>query len=257
MIELTSQNKYHSPDQRPSWFARKFPDWYFYPRMIGVVFKAAHLSKRGRYGSDEWIDSSRTTMKALEGAGVHFSINNLDIIRNLKSSCVFIGNHMSTLETFILPCLIQPYRNVTFIIKKELIEYPVFKHVMIHRDPVVVGRANPRDDLKAVIDGGSERLQRDLSIIVFPQTTRRVDFDPKNFNTIGIKLAKKAGVPIVPFALRTDAWGNGKKIKEFGPVNPTLPVYIEFGEPVSVSGNGREEHEAIIDFIQNRVDKWM
>ena len=163
---------------------------------------------------------------------------------------------MSTLETFVLPCIIQPYRDVTFIVKRELIEYPVFKHVMIHRDPIVVGRVNPRDDLKAVLEGGEERLGRNISIIVFPQTTRKVEFDTKQFNTIGVKLAKRAGVPVVPFALKTNAWGNGKRIKEFGKIDPTRPIHICFGEPLTVSGGGREEHEFIIQFVTSKLKEW-
>ena len=196
-------------------------------------------------------------MTALESVGVNFEIENFAAFKDLDSPCVFIGNHMSTLETFVLPCIIQPYRDVTFIVKKELIEYPVFKHVMINRDPVVVGRANPRDDLKAVLEGGHDRLGRNISIVVFPQTTRTVDFDPKHFNTIGIKLAKRAGVPIVPFALRTDAWANGKRIKEFGRIDPAKPVHISFTDPIHVSGSGKEEHEFIVDFISNRLKAWI
>jgi len=37
----------------------------------------------------------------------------------LPSACVFIGNHMSILETFVLPCLIQPHRDVTFVVKES------------------------------------------------------------------------------------------------------------------------------------------
>ena len=58
---------------------------------------------------------------------------------------------------------------------------------------------------KAVLEGGKQRLQKGISIIVFPQTTRTVRFEPENFNSIGVKLAQRAKVPIIPLALRTDA----------------------------------------------------
>jgi 1-acyl-sn-glycerol-3-phosphate acyltransferase len=195
-------------------------------------------------------------MDALESVGTHFEIVNYDTFKNLDHPCVFVGNHMSTLETFVFPGIIRPYRDVTFIVKKELIEYPVFKHVMIHCDPIVVSRSNPREDLKAVLEGGEERLSRNISIVVFPQTTRRVDFRAEEFNTIGVKLAKRAGVPIVPFALKSDAWGNGKRIKEFGKIDPSKPVHIHFGDPLFVKGSGREEHESIIGFIEEKLKEW-
>jgi len=41
---------------------------------------------------------------------------------------------------------------------------------------------------------------------------RTVAFDPALFTSIGVKLAQRAGVPVVPLALLTDAWGNGRLV---------------------------------------------
>ena len=98
----------------------------------------------------------------------------------------------------MLPGIIRPHRAVTFVMKKSLVTLPFFGAVMRSRDPIVVGRTNPREDLTAVLEGGVERLKKGISIIVFPQSTRTPDFDPQHFNTIGVKLARKAGVPVVP-----------------------------------------------------------
>ena len=163
---------------------------------------------------------------------------------------------MSTLETVTLPIIIHPIRKVTFIIKQDLLEYPIFKHIMLARDPIAVGRTNPRQDLKAVMEGGVERLKNGISIIVFPQTTRMPSIDPAQFNTIGIKLAKKADVPIIPLALLSDAWGTGKYIKDLGKIDPSKPVHFSFGEPIRVQGRGTEEHKTIIHFIESKLEEW-
>ncbi len=106
------------------------------------------------------------------------------------------------------------------------------------------------------MEGGMERLKAGRSIIIFPQTTRTHQFDPEQFNTIGVKLAKKAGVPVIPIALKTDAWGNGRFIKDFGKINPARKVYFAFGAPMPVAGRGTEEHEAVIRFIRANLDLW-
>ena len=49
-----------------------------------------------------------------------------------------------------------------------------------------------------------------ISVLIFPQTTRELFFDPKKFNTLGIKLAKRAKVPVIPIAVKTDAWWHGQ-----------------------------------------------
>ena len=254
---ITKDTYYRSRESKPSWFARRAPDLYFYPQLIfSVILKSSRLAKRGLYNDEKWVDSSIRTLKALESIGIRVEVENINTFRDLDSPCVFIGNHMSTLETFFLPCIIQPIRKVTYVVKESLISYPVFKHIMISRDPIVVGRTDPRADFKAVLEGGEERLNKKISIIVFPQTTRTPDFDPDQFNSIGIKLAKKAGVPIVPIALKTDAWGNGKMIKDFGKMRPERPVFFSFGNPMTVSGNGREEHLKIIHFIEDKLHSW-
>jgi 1-acyl-sn-glycerol-3-phosphate acyltransferase len=195
-------------------------------------------------------------LRALESVGIEIEITGIDYFKNLEGSCVFIGNHMSTLETFVLPVIIQPFKDVTFVVKKSLVEYPVFKHIMRSRDPITVGRTNPRDDLKAVFDGGVERLQAGISIIIFPQTTRTTVFDPKAFNTIGIKLAHKANAPVVPIALKTDAWGTSKYLKDFGKIDPSQKVHFAFGEPFWIKDRGAEEHNKVIEFISGKLKEW-
>lgn len=239
----------------PLWKA--LPTLGFYRYIFPIVLRAAAKAKWGRYDTTEWCKSSLAVLRALESIGIKVEITGIDHFRELKEPCVFLANHMSTLETFVLPVIIAPIKPVTFVVKENLVETPVFKYVMRSRDPVTVGRANPREDLKAVLEGGTERLNAGISIIIFPQTTRFLDFDPKIFNTIGIKLAKKAGVPVVPVALKTDAWGNGKYLKDFGRMDPSLPVHFAFGKPQWIKDRGTEEHNQVIEFISSRLKEWM
>ena len=257
MNYLTTHNAYHSPKQPTPWFARSNPTLVFYAKILMIVLKASRLCKKGAYTNDAWIQSSLNSIKALESVGGRFEIQNLAIPRELESSCVFVSNHMSILETFVLPCLIQPYRDVTFVVKESLLSFPFFKHVMQNRNPIVVGRANPREDLRTVLEEGQNRLNANISIIIFPQTTRSINFDPKKFNSLGVKLAKRCQVPVIPLALKTDAWGQGGKFKDFGKIRPDKSVQITFSDPLLVKGSGKEEHKFIVDFIAKRLDSYV
>ena len=163
---------------------------------------------------------------------------------------------MSTLETFLLPGLICPRKPSSFVVKKELVESFYFGPIMKGTLPIVVGRHNPMDDLRVILSEGASKLKSGRSVIVFPQHTRSVQFKPNEFNSVGIKLAKKAEVMVIPMAVKTDFWGNGKVVKDFGKVNRAKDVYIEFGEPMTVDGNGKEPHQKIVDFIKSRLTKW-
>ncbi|MGO9377754.1 MAG: lysophospholipid acyltransferase family protein [Dissulfurispiraceae bacterium] len=228
----------------------------FYADLAKIVFRCSSQAKHGAYGSEQWASSSYEVMQKLEEVGIIFEITGIDNITGFEGPCIFIGNHMSALETFVLPCIIEPIKDTTFVVKQSLIDYPVFKYVMRSRNPITVGRTNPREDLKAVLDGGTEILASGRSLVLFPQTTRAAAFNPKEFNTIGVKLAKRANVPVVPIALKTDAWGNGNMLKDFGKIDPSKKVYFSFGEPMTIKNRGVEEHNAIIAFIEEKLREW-
>jgi 1-acyl-sn-glycerol-3-phosphate acyltransferase len=247
---------YRSPPLRPSLFARALPGLRFYSLAGAIVWRASRLALRGVYDDAAWSRSSFGILRALEAVGIRLEIEGVGHFAALGGPCVFVGNHMSTLETFVLPTVILSAKRMTYVVKRELTSYPVFGHVMRARDPIVVGRTNPRDDLKAVLEGGARRLGAGISIVIFPQTTRTPVFDPASFNTIGVKLARRSGVPVVPIALKTDAWGNGRAVKDIGRIDPAKTVHIEFGAPLRVQGAGAAEHRHVVDFIRGRLRAW-
>ncbi len=251
---LTS-NRYDTPEVTPGLFTRLFPSLRFYRHMLKVVWVSGNQAKK-HYSGDDWVTSSLGMLDALEYAGVRVHVEGVENFIKLESPCVFIGNHMSTLETFILPCLIQPHKDVTFVVKESLVNYPHFGWVLRARDPVVVGRKNPREDLTTVLKEGAKRLAAGRSIIIFPQSTRSPVLDLKLFNSIGIKLARNAQVPVVPVALKSDAWGCGRILKDFGPIFPQIPVHFKFGEPIFFTDTGKAAHQQVIDFISANLDAW-
>jgi 1-acyl-sn-glycerol-3-phosphate acyltransferase len=233
-----------------------FPSLVFYFRLICIVFRAGRLAKNGRYDGSDWMESSYEVMQQLEQAGIRIEISGIENIVQVNGPLVIVGNHMSMMETLVLPVMIQPIKPVTFIVKEALLSYPVFKHILRSRNPIAVTRTNPRQDLKTVLNEGLDRLSKNISIIVFPQTTRSHIFDAKQMSSIGVKLAKKAGVPIVPLALKTDCWQNGKKIKDFGKLEATKKAHFAFGEPITIEGKGDAEHAAINAFITEKIQEW-
>ncbi|MCG6909104.1 MAG: 1-acyl-sn-glycerol-3-phosphate acyltransferase [Deltaproteobacteria bacterium] len=242
--------------KKPTWLASKVPGFIFYSNAVWAVIAASRLARRGLYSARDRIHSSLSILKSLEYLGTDVRVENLDMLSKLKNPCVFVSNHMSVLETFIFPCLILPYKAYTVVLKHSLMQYPVFKHVLRSLDPIVVGRTNPRQDFRTVMEEGLANLKNNISVLIFPQTTRALDFDPAKFNTLGIKLAKRAKVPVIPVAVKTDAWGIGKWVKDLGRIDPSKPVRVCFGEPVHISGAGKTEHRSTIDFIAAKLACW-
>jgi len=82
--------------------------------------------QKNTYSTDKKIESSANVLRTLERIGVEFVIENMSAFIDLKTPCVFVANHMSVLETFVLPCFIMPYRKITFVLKRSLTQYPIY-----------------------------------------------------------------------------------------------------------------------------------
>ena len=228
----------------------------FHARILRVYAGARKMIRKGVFDRNGYMTRSWKSLDVTESAGGRFEVSGLTHLAATSGPVVIIGNHMSSLETIILPALILPFKDVAFVVKQSLTVHPVFGPIMRSVKHIAVGRDNPREDLKRVLSQGSELIQQGVSVVIFPQATRSVEFDIEGFNTLGIKLAARTGVPVVPLALKTDFMANGKWIKDMGKVHPERTIHFEFGESFKVSGNGREEHAAMVRFVASRLQQW-
>lgn len=257
--EITASDEYHTPEDTPHFWLDRITGntrYVFTAMFLKTVFQSRNLARKGKYDSETWIDTSHEIFTSVERCGGRFHITGLDHLRHLSEPALILSNHMSTLETMIFPGIIQPLVNITFVVKDALVKHWAFKDVMLSRDPIVLSRENPREDFKIVMEQGPERLKKGISIVIFPQSTRRPVFRAEEFNSLGTKLAAKTGVQVVPVAIKTDFWGFSSFSSYLGPIYRDRPIHIEFGKPLNVSGNGKDEHQQIVDFIDSRIRNW-
>ena len=253
-------DRYDTPDNVPHAFMDNLllrSRWYFYWKNFGIFVNTGKCAQAGKLDCFNQTEFSNGNIKLLESVGGKLHLRGLDNVNKLNGQpAVIIANHMSLLETALLHAVIRPRIDFTFVIKRSLLDVKYFGDIMRSLEAIPVDRVNPRDDFKAVLTEGKERLKRGKSVIIFPQATRSEAFIPEKFNTIGIKLAKAAGVPVLPLALKTDFLSNGKILRDMGPIHRKHEVYFEFAEPEMVTDSGKEQHEKIISFIQDRLNQW-
>jgi 1-acyl-sn-glycerol-3-phosphate acyltransferase len=238
---------------------RKFLTWnspHFYFDFFKVVEKGARLARNDDYTRQNWFDLSYDVVRFIESHGGRLDVAGMSNFQKIDGPVLFVGNHMSILETIVIPCLVLKYKELCITMKKQLFDIPFFGTLLSGFRTVAVSRENPIDDYKKIIREGGESIKDGYSILLFPQTTRTTRFDPEEFNSVGVKLAKRVKVPIIPVALKTDFWGNGRFLKDLGPVDRSKTIHFRFGEPITVTGNGKEENQRIIEFIQNNLAEW-
>lgn len=230
--------------------------FYFNIGFIRLLQLNRKLAFKNVYDTERWALSSFEILQFIENCGGKFHIEGFDNVEKVKDeSVVFISNHMGTLETMVFPCLIAPTKEATFVVKDSLTK-GIFGPIMRARNPIAVGRKDSRKDLMTVMTEGQKKLKEGTSVIIFPQSTRTEKFIIDQFNSLGVKLAQKAGVKVVPMAIRTDFWGNGKLVKDLGAIDRNIPINIKFGEPLEVVGNGKETHKKVVEFIKSNVQEW-
>ena len=174
---------------------------------------------------------------------------------------VYLANHISTVETILLPPILLTYGPLSYIAKKSLSKLPFLGAAAEHTGMIPVGRKSPKEDLMKVLSVGVERIQAGESLLVFPQGSRQKVFSRKLYSSIGAKLAEKAQCPVVPIVVDTRCQptreqGMLKKIfKDFGPVDTAKDIRCACG-PVIGPGKSKFMHEAAFDWMASKLGSW-
>ena len=228
----------------------------FYIRNFFVFCRTGHLAKNTEFSAETQTIYSLRNFRITESCGGKIHLRGLNNIDKVEGPAVIIANHMSLLETAALHAVIREYVDFSFVVKESLYDIPYLRDILKSLGAIPVTRINPREDLKKVLTDGKKVLESGRSMVVFPQSTRTRFFDEEQFNSIGIKLAKSAGVRVVPMALKTDFLECGKLVRDLGPIFPKRPVRFEFGAPLTITGNGQEQQKQVVEFIKAAFARW-
>ena len=144
-----------------------------------------------------------------------------------KSPCVIISNHQSTWETLAFQTIFPAH---TWVLKKELLWLPVFGWSLALLKPIIINRGDKLNAIKKVILQGSDRLNKGISVVVFPEGTRQPYNQLGDYQNGGAAIAKKTGYDIIPvYHNAGKIWPKGSFIKKPGVIT------IVIGKAISSS----------------------
>ena len=144
-----------------------------------------------------------------------------------KSPCVIISNHQSTWETLAFQTIFPAH---TWVLKKELLWLPVFGWSLTLLKPIIINRGDKLNAIKKVILQGSDRLNKGISVVVFPEGTRQPYNQLGDYQNGGAAIAKKTGYDIIPvYHNAGKIWPKGSFIKKPGVIT------IVIGKAISSS----------------------
>ena len=146
---------------------------------------------------------------------------------------VILSNHQCEWETVYLQLLKPP---VCTVLKKELLNFPIFGWGLRLLHPIALDRSKPARAMRQVLSQGGQRLKEGLSVLIFPEGTRVEPGKRRRYNKSGAVIACRAGVPVVPVAHNAgECWPGRDWIKRPGRIS------LVVGEPIATEGRTPEE----------------
>ncbi|MDO4977853.1 MAG: lysophospholipid acyltransferase family protein [Eubacteriales bacterium] len=162
-------------------------------------------------------------------------------------ACLFAGNHLGFFDVIVLEHILPV--SAGFIAKDSLQKIPGLSAWMELLRCLFLNRKDTKEGLK-IIFKAADFLKEGYSMIIFPEGTRYREGELGEFKGASLKMAQKAKVPVVPFALT----GTGKIFEEnsFLSVKPSH-VTITFGEPLLINALPRPEQKMAVEMVRNTV----
>jgi 1-acyl-sn-glycerol-3-phosphate acyltransferase len=213
--------------------------------ILGSVWGLA--LRLGDKSGDRVLDLARSWSKWVTSfAGVKIVIENrANLVPN--QPYVFMANHASSLD--IWAAFVAIPRRIRMIAKKQLARIPLFGWVMWAGRFIFIDRQNGVAARRS-IDEACQRIHNGESVLIFPEGTRTRDGALGVFKKGGFHLATKAGVPIVPVALRgtRELMPRGSLLLRSG----TITVIL--GEPIPTQGLSDEERATLSERVRSVVE---
>lgn len=169
-----------------------------------------------------------------------------------EGSYIIAAKHQSAYETFKLHAL---FGDPTIVLKKELLDIPLFGVFLNKLDIIAIDRKNKEKSIKAIVDGAKRMSANSRPIVIFPQGTRvgaHVTTKQKPYKGGIVKMYKHADLPIIPMALNAGLfWPRNSFIKKPG------KVVFEFLAPIEPGLPDKKVMQALEDRLEEKSQKLM
>ena len=190
----------------------------------------------GNWGARQWLRLS----------GMKIRVRGLEHL-DPQVTYVFTSNHRSYLDTATMFAYLG--RRIGLLAKKELLKVPILGYGMGYVNIMAIDRSN-RERALQTVQAATERLRSGVSFAVFAEGTRARPGKFLPFKKGAFFMAKDAGVPIVPVAMKNTDVLMGKGTGEARP--GTIEMVLL--EPIKTEGLKTDEDvERLIAEVHSRI----
>jgi 1-acyl-sn-glycerol-3-phosphate acyltransferase len=140
--------------------------------------------------------------------------------------CIIISNHQSSWETLFY---IIKFPRAAIVAKSDLLRIPVFGWYLRNFPMIVIDRDMGSKAMRQMIEGSRDAIDKDRSVLIFPEGTRKSVSDMIKFRRGVELLYSELNVPVLLIAVNSGLfWGPDRRFKNGGAVTvsylpPILP----------------------------------
>lgn len=183
--------------------------------------------------------------RVLQSAGVTVKVTGDNTVRELP--VLFVSNHEGNFDIPVLMSSIkQPFG---FVSKVEVKKIPFLDRWMQLLNCIYLDRSDRRSSLQMIKDG-VQSLKDGHSVLIFPEGHRSKGQGLQEFKAGSLKLAKTAGVDIVPIAI-----SGTSKIMEQHDSKKMVPghVHIHVLEPIAADIFKEHSLQEVSEIVKSRI----
>lgn len=174
-------------------------------------------------------------------------LENLDPDR----SYVFMSNHRSNADILAIATALRPFQ-IRWVAKQELARLPFFGWALRALGNVIIDRKD-RERAIASYRHARERMERGISVIIYPEGTRGRGRGMLPFKKGGFVLALETGIPVVPVALV----GTAEVLACDGWRIHDGDVEVRIGRPIPTAGRGVEDRDRLIAEVRASIEEML
>jgi 1-acyl-sn-glycerol-3-phosphate acyltransferase len=137
---------------------------------------------------------------------------------------IIASKHQSAWETLVFHVLVP---ELAVGLKEELTRIPVFGWYLMRAQNIRIDRGAAAKAIRSLVEGAKAAAGNGLSILIFPEGTRRAPDDPPDYKPGVAALYSALKLPVVPVALNSGLfWRRRGFLKHPG------RIVVEFLEPI-------------------------
>ncbi|HVO98068.1 MAG TPA: lysophospholipid acyltransferase family protein [Bryobacteraceae bacterium] len=179
-------------------------------------------------------------------AGVRVTVEGLEKLTP-GASYVFASNHLSYMDSPVI--LSYVHADFRFMAKSGLFKIPLLGTHLGQAGHIPVPREDPRAAVKTMTLAADTIRTRNISLLIFPEGGRSHDGQLRPFKDGAAYIAIKAGVSIVPVAIR----GTREILAMHSATFHRGSVTLRIGDPIPAAGITLQDRKSLTEAVRSQV----